>query len=129
MGHKMVAPALMRLLALSIVFVITTANFALAGGTVYLGTGGESCGTWISHRRTPLGLENLVDQSWVVGYLTGYNQWGAGNGDVSENTDSRGMMVWIDQYCIAHPLDLLGDAATKLVLVLELHRSSKRSRN
>jgi hypothetical protein len=87
---------------------------------IYVGNGGHSCGQWIEDRHNHLSLESLVDQSWVVGYLSAYNEWGPGNGDVSSHTDTPGMVAWIDNYCAGHPVEVLGDVTSRLMLDLEI---------
>ena len=54
-----------------------------------------------------------LSAQWVAGYLSGSNVE-ADQPDVLVGTDFDGLMAWIDNYCRANPLDLVGTAALKL---------------
>ena len=53
--------------------------------------------------------------SWVLGFVSGVG-WSGGR--TLKETDSAGMKAFVDQYCDAHRLDNINDAAKELVLAL-----------
>jgi len=69
---------------------------------------GGSCGTWTVDRRSNEELA-MLDLCWVLGFLTsiGYN----GLGDPLNGVDAEGVGGWVDNYCQAHPIDEIVDAA------------------
>ncbi len=85
-----------------------------------VGYGTESCGTWVEERRDPSkSWSVLADKGWISGFLSAYNVFGPGSGNVRRDTDSDGTSAWIDNYCLAHPLESLSDAVQALVSTLE----------
>lgn len=61
-------------------------------------------------------------EEWVLGYLTAYNEHVAPDGNISAGTDADGLMLWLDSYCQAHPLDNLGTATSALVAELKARK-------
>jgi hypothetical protein len=56
-------------------------------------------------------------QQWIVGYLSGVASATSQAGmDPLHGTDAEGVWAWIDNYCQAHPLDLMIDAGTAFVV-------------
>jgi hypothetical protein len=49
---------------------------------------------------------------WVLGLVSGMN-WHR-SPVKSDGPDAKALLAWIDQYCAAHPLDLVVTAADKL---------------
>jgi|SRR5271163_3322178 len=49
---------------------------------------------------------------------SGRNLFGKQQGDIAEGIDANGIFGWIDNYCSAHPLENLADAAAQLVFAL-----------
>jgi hypothetical protein len=61
----------------------------------------------------------MFEDSWLNGYITAYNQYvPLAKGDVATGTDANGLTGWIDNYCAAHPLDYVAQAATALITEL-----------
>ena len=66
------------------------------------------------------GNTTAVDyQQWVAGFLSGANSvisTVAPKLDtlLQPNIDAQGLYAWIDNYCIAHPLDTIAQAADAL---------------
>jgi hypothetical protein len=80
------------------------------------GVGNSSCGAWSDARRKNSG-EQVTLKAWVFGYMTAYNAWSPqADSDVLMQSDSQGIVGWIDQYCFQHPLDSLITATTRLIL-------------
>jgi hypothetical protein len=90
----------------------------LATPVMTLGPGANSCGTWVSERRQD-SLVSLQIQTWVLGFLTAYNEFVATDGQISRGVDVQGLMGWIDNYCQAHPLEDVESASVHLVLELK----------
>jgi hypothetical protein len=90
------------------------AGAADEGKYTILGHGAVSCGIWTQGRR-PLLRDGpqLMREAWVLGYITAVSSWSLplGRGavrNVAEGTDVDGIFAWIDNYCAAHPPELLG---------------------
>ena len=77
-----------------------------------LGDGTKSCGTWLAQRKED-GWTAKVNAAWVDGFLTAVNELATSN--LTKGVDHEGRDTWIDNYCQAHPLDQLVDAAGALV--------------
>jgi len=74
------------------------------------GAGAGSCGTWVEDRRAaPRSAE--LDLSWVLGFLSGIGFMGAVGDDPLNGVDADGVRAWIDNYCAAHPLINIEQAA------------------
>jgi hypothetical protein len=86
-----------------------------------LAFGNLSCGNYLSHRQSEADGDLISDAmfAWLMGYLTAYNDYGPGDGNITGNTDSSGVQAWLDSYCQAHPLDRLVAAAQALVAELK----------
>ncbi len=70
----------------------------------------ESCGTWTAESN---GLPRHLRVAWLLGFVSGYN-WGTRQGE-DVTSDTQGLIVWVDNYCMAHPLDLIAKAAGRLI--------------
>jgi hypothetical protein len=83
----------LRSLVFLAVFLPSTG--AGAQQVVILGSGNNSCGTWMEARREN-GYGSLVHQAWVTGYVTAYNNYAVDqDGNVTAGTDADGLMSWI----------------------------------
>jgi hypothetical protein len=80
------------------------------GQVAVAGFGMRSCGTWtaVRHDGTALGHEQ-----WILGFLSavGYTNFLRDQMNPLEGTDADGVWAWIDNYCQAHPLDRIINAA------------------
>ena len=112
----------MKVLAFSAggLFLITALAQAENRFPIVIGPGASSCGTWTSTIGIPTHLQY---QGWVLGYVSAYNAYALNiDTDVSRATDARGILGWIDGYCVAHPLNQISTAA--IMLVEDLQRRS-----
>ena len=82
------------------------------GAIQVLGSGNNSCGMWVEHREAD-GYGELIQSSWVNGYLTGRQDGSFGLTD-QQTSDAAARSVWLDNYCQANPLDDLLAAARGL---------------
>lgn len=97
----------------------------LAIGCALLGTsvvaaaldsrGSRPCASWLQHRleqRDGHALNAEIDQTWLVGYLSGVV---AGSGmDFLVGTDNESLYSMVDDYCQANPEGQLAGAGTDL---------------
>lgn len=86
----------------------------MSEASVILGSGGASCGTWNADRQRNEARSQL-NQAWVLGFVTAYNQYKPLHESMSKPMDSKSMMIWIDNYCDAHPQMDISDAAKALI--------------
>jgi hypothetical protein len=78
-----------------------------------LGEGNLSCGRWTQERNFR-GSGAFQLESWILGYMSGLNEKGVGQADISRGTDFFGLFGWIDRYCMTNPLDKLYMATNSL---------------
>lgn len=76
-----------------------------------------SCGAWTKARNDRSDFVAPQYEMWVLGLVSGMN-W-RGPPARSEGPDADALFAWVDQYCTAHPLDLVVTAADKLSRELE----------
>jgi len=93
------------------------------GGFTVLGIGAHSCGSWVADRKAN-GWAALVDEAWVVGFLSAYNQFGPAPDNITAGTDIGGANGWMDNYCAQHPLDTVSLATQALINELNKRRKS-----
>ena len=77
--------------------------------------GSRSCGTWVSERSLK-GLEAVISETWLVGYLSGMAS--ASEKDFLKGTDNDSLSLWVDNYCRANPLKRTFDAGDALYFEL-----------
>jgi hypothetical protein len=85
-----------------------------AEATPILGSGAASCGTWNADRQRNQTLSQQ-SQAWVLGFVTAYNVYKRSTSNMSIPSDTRRLMVWVDNYCDANPLKDIVDAAKALI--------------
>jgi hypothetical protein len=78
-----------------------------------VGPGNKSCGAWTADRTAQGASVVLVDEAWVVGYLSGVAFWGGL--DPMKGLDTQAVFAWLDNYCRAHPLTDIIEAANAFV--------------
>ena len=102
--------AMNRLSAFSVLILISVAP-ASASANMMRGPGVSTCGTWTKNRQSDV-IQSAWSEFWVLGYLNRASL--QHSGDILESANSDGINAWIDNYCSAHPLDLIVDAADQL---------------
>ena len=113
---KRVCQLVLFVAALSLPTVCETRPDQLGYGV--LGEGTASCGEWTKVRAEKNSSSAFVSGAWVQGYLTAFNLYGPASNDITKGTDAEGVMAWVDNYCVQHPLDDLSTAADNLVVEL-----------
>jgi hypothetical protein len=104
-----------RLCATLLAVTLLSAPFyAHAQGYHLLGIGTLSCGSWTAARAQPKSTQAYMDTQWVLGFLSDVGYMGPGL-DPLNGTDAEGVFAWLDNYCHAHPLDLIHVAADAFV--------------
>jgi hypothetical protein len=97
-----------RLIAAAVVIAVTLTLTGSAEAYTVAGLGTASCGTWTAARRdrNAWGFEQ-----WALGFLSGIGYAGAAQDDPLYGTDADGVWGWFDNYCRAHPVVTLSNAA------------------
>jgi len=107
------------------ILLVTPASGAEKGKYVALGAGAISCGGWTEERRARSDMAFSYMQ-WVAGYFTSYNEWDDPHEtNILANTNIDSVGASMDNYCAAHPLDTVADAASS-VLVEIYQRETKK---
>jgi hypothetical protein len=96
--------------------LITGSAHAQDGATM-MGLGNASCGSWTAARRAPRpGVPSPHEhEQWVLGFLSGIGAGGPGMNPLN-GVDGDAVWGWMDNYCQAHPLDKVRDAARTFAL-------------
>jgi hypothetical protein len=92
-----------------VILIVITAEIGNAAEYVIMGAGIRTCGTWTAARRERRPMEY---EAWILGYLSGigstHNLTGV---NPLQGVDAEGVWAWIDNYCSAHPLAPINQAA------------------
>jgi hypothetical protein len=87
-----------------------------------LGVGTHSCGSWVADKQADAATSSITeflgDQQYVLGYIVGLEEFigNATSKNMIINTDVNGVVGWIDNYCMAHPVVTITDAAQAFAL-------------
>src|SRR5215472_16358814 len=95
--------------ALAVALMIGSAEAA----KVIIGLGTASCGTWTADRRNPEGLPARLKSQWILGFLSGVAA--AEEFDPMQGVDANAVRAWMDDYCRAHPLELIMTAGEAFI--------------
>lgn len=81
-------------------------------GFKVFGGGLSSCGQWVkaANEKPSVGGRShdfVVSASWVQGYLSGYGHLLLDRNQEIRSIDNDALELFITQYCLANPLDLL----------------------
>jgi hypothetical protein len=88
-------------------------------GPMIHGPGSQSCGRWLVDRSSG-GAPATADEGWVLGFISGYNEFELGVKfrnwpDVADGSDAPGIFSWIDNYCTANPMGSLANATKEAI--------------
>jgi hypothetical protein len=116
-------PAIIRMRPLFLAVFIALMIGAAKDATAYtvIGYGAQTCGKWTQDRNNN-GLIARLDEAWLLGFVSARSGSSQAGFDITQNADNAGLFAWIDNYCAAHPLDMIADAADRLVTYLETRR-------
>jgi hypothetical protein len=81
--------------------------------TIY-GGGMITCAEWQNYRQTGNSPMSLQAQSYVDGFLSGFNFASEGPDFILLRTKPIALYAWIDNYCAGKPLDRLATAIIRL---------------
>jgi hypothetical protein len=101
----------MRIVLACLVVTALTIEARSVGAYILIGSGTSSCGTWTADRRAPDGPPALLDEQWVMGFLSGIGYVGQQQDDPLRGIDAEAVFAWIDNYCRDHPLEHIVDAS------------------
>ena len=101
-----------------LLFVAPARAYDAQGNFQNLGFGTKSCGEIVADFKANE-RSQLSDSIWVAGFLTAYNYYVHGRLDISRGVDVASRDLWINNYCTAHPLKKLVDAAAAFVTELK----------
>lgn len=87
---------------------------ALSDSSAVTLMGSVSRGQWIEHHKRNDGrdLVALAENGWIVGYLSG--KASVTRTDVIADPDAASIILWVSNYCGAHPLDYIHKAGDVL---------------
>jgi hypothetical protein len=84
----------------------------------------DSCSSWSQERAS--NKPSQAVEGWVLGFVSGRNRYGPGDGLLGAETNSTSLVAWIDRYCAQNPLDTVTKAAMELVKELERRKMEQR---
>lgn len=102
------------LLVFLVAFTTLASPAAFAYNVTVIGLGMASCGTWTADRKGN-GWPAVVDENWVLGFLSGAGIFGPSNINPLGGTDDNGVFGWVDNYCKTHPLAQIDQAGEAFV--------------
>lgn len=81
------------------------------------GYGKKSCGVFMDSRKNASSVDYLAFASWAGGYLTAYNRWTSNTFSIIPGgADLAPVMLWVENYCKANPLNEVVDAMDSLII-------------
>jgi hypothetical protein len=78
------------------------------------GAGMVTCAEWQKYRTSGNKAYELQLESWIDGYLSGYNAASEGVDFIAPRPQSVAYYAWIDNYCVQNPLNPLLQATWAL---------------
>jgi hypothetical protein len=110
---------------LLVVALLVLPHTANADAMTY-GQGIQSCGIWTTERNKGDSWAALVNQAWVLGFITAIDMSLQATRDrMLKRTDTVAMTSFIDNYCAANPLKSIELAALDLVSKLLTNKPTK----
>jgi len=107
----------LRILAITMTLILSSMP---SSANVNVIAQGISCGEWVKARHEK-GLETVIKTNWLWGFLSGMSV-GRGN-DVLKISEVESYYLWMDNYCIANPLEDIADGAIALHVELVKKRN------
>src|ERR1700682_4764160 len=103
------------LMLLSVLF------YGAATAAAVIVQGPASCGQWVQNRGSD-GMPDTHYKFWLLGYMSGMAV--ASRIDILKDIDASSIELWMDNYCMANPLNGIDDGGADLFR--ELERKMKR---
>jgi hypothetical protein len=99
------------------------------GSYLLVGIGAKTCGAYIEARNASKDSFSSIDSiyflTWLTGYLSAYNKFASSTYDITGGKDNEGLMIWLDNYCHAHPLDKFSTGVS--ALTKELYQTRRKT--
>jgi hypothetical protein len=92
-----------------------------SGKFTVLSMGTKSCGEVVADFKED-GRGKFNNSIWVAGYITAVNEHVASRSNITAGTDPAAWDQWINNYCMAKPLESLASATAALVKELSKKR-------
>lgn len=118
-----------RLLLLVLMGAMPLAFGADSQGT-YKVYGAASCGDYVDERAKRDSSKQIhysQTRFWVAGWITAYNSLAQDTNDIMGNADMPSVLLWLEGYCKANPLEHLSDAMQ--AFTIQQRPKRKRSAN
>ena len=87
--------------------------------------GSLSCGDYIKDKRAG-GCPFVAYRAWVGGYATACNMRTPDTANILGSTDVESVMLWLENYCRANPLNGIADGMGVLTIELYPRRAGMR---
>jgi hypothetical protein len=107
----LVIAAVRLLLPAALVALLMTGS---AEGFALIGSGVESCGTWTASRRQSE-FAAIQPAQWILGFLSGAGYMSSEGVDPLNRVDAQAVWAWVDNYCLAHPLESIEQAGVAFI--------------
>lgn len=108
-----------QLVLVALVLTISSAR-SQERNVALIGSGHLSCGAWTSRQNDR--VTRGEQEEWLWGFVSAYNWFVAGDGNVANGADGYGMAAWMNTYCQAHPMKFVVDGADALIAELKATR-------
>jgi hypothetical protein len=93
---------------------------ARAGASHITSLGEWSCGDWYAHKPSDPNKPSLIRSgqiNWLIGYMTGLAS--ASGEDILASTGTASVVLWMDNWCQANPLESIAGGGLQLFIDLE----------
>ena len=116
----------MKQYLLAVMMLISISAWAVDKDDYYKSFGHQSCGRYIEIRKVR-GWERTARFYWVAGYITAYNGWIPDTYSIAGSSDIESIMLWLDNYCGANPVNSITVAMEHLIAELrpKRHRTAQ----
>lgn len=116
----------MRAIAFAAILLLVPQREAASFDLHILGFGNTSCGTWARDHQGVPDAAGMLEESWVFGYVAAFSSFALAMGapNPSGVVDAGGLIQWVSNYCVAHPLDTIYEASDALTAEL-MQRATK----
>jgi hypothetical protein len=102
------------LLLLAVIISLVGGPSNAEQGVLVIGYQTTTCGTWTKERRGA-SLSRAAYEGWITGFLSGWAIAQKPTRNPLADLDSEAVLAWTDNYCSAHPLDILSVAGVALM--------------
>jgi hypothetical protein len=110
-----------RLMLAAILLGAMPGAWARDAGGSYATVEARPCAAFLQDQKAR-GFDYNADAAWVAGYLTAYNALTPDTGDILGGTDLSGALLWLQNYCQAHPSQGLAEGTAALTAELQPRR-------